>query len=301
MPALELAQRVAEGTRPREPFLELEPGLRLVAAAPRHGADARRRAPSARCFARRARRTASSIVDCGTAWAAAATSPRRGDAHPLDASRRAARPSRVPALLLASDALPTPGRCARDPRRRSPRIDARRASVRALRRLAAERCDRLVLIPHSDARRARRARRPLGRLAPDAHRHRTASAEEPVNAPRPARGRRRDSQPARSPARPPRALVVACGAAAVALTGLADDARQHAALRLRRRRATRQQRRCASRSTTPGSPAARCSAPGSLRDSRSVLALLVDLLLAAVLAVQRRGRRARARRLRRAR
>ena len=56
-PLVELAQRVAEDAAPAETFIELEPGLRLVAATPRRVLDARAARPSARCSARRAQRT----------------------------------------------------------------------------------------------------------------------------------------------------------------------------------------------------------------------------------------------------
>ena len=55
--------------------------------------------------------------------------------------------------------------------------------------------------------------------------------------------------------------VIVLASAVVSLAGLADELREDAPLRLRRRRALADQRSRASRSTTPGSPAARSSAP----------------------------------------
>ena len=89
------------------------------------------------------------VVDCGTSWVTAG--PVLDAATHILWTLRASKDAVARArLLLASDALPAPGRrrevlVALAADRRSS------ASVRALRRLAAQRCERLVLAPYSDA------------------------------------------------------------------------------------------------------------------------------------------------------
>jgi hypothetical protein len=143
-----LAQRVAEGRAPAEPFVEIEHGLRLVASAPRRGADAEPGHVSA--LIREARAAHGLVVvDCGTSWITA-RSVLDAATHILwtvTASRDAVARAR---LLLASDALPPPGR-ARELLVALASDRRPTASVRALRRLAAQRCERLVLAPCSDA------------------------------------------------------------------------------------------------------------------------------------------------------
>ena len=145
---MELARDVAEHTAPAETFVELEGGPRLIAAQPRRSApvDA-----GAVCGLLAEARAAHGLVavDCATSWAPdnpiltmATHILWTIPATPAGVARAAA--------LLDSDVLPPAGRAlevlvaiARQPR--SP------VSVRALRRLAGQRCERLVLIPHSDA------------------------------------------------------------------------------------------------------------------------------------------------------
>lgn len=144
----DLAQQVADGQTPREPFLELEHGLRLIAAAPRQSTKP---VPSQLDALLRDARSAHGLVviDCGVAWTAG---------HPvLDASTHviwtvtASRPAVAQArTLMGSDALPTPGRSREILVALA--VDRRTGvSVRALRRLADLRCERLVLAPHSGA------------------------------------------------------------------------------------------------------------------------------------------------------
>jgi hypothetical protein len=143
-----LAERVAEGRAPAEPFVEIDHGLRLVASAPRRGTDAAPEHVSALiCEAKAAHGLV--VVDCGTSWITAipVLDAATHILWTVTASTAAVARAR---LLLASDALPAPGRArellvvlASD--RRST------ASVRALRRLAAQRCERLVLAPCSNA------------------------------------------------------------------------------------------------------------------------------------------------------
>lgn len=147
-PLLELARCVADDAAPAETFIELEAGLRLVASHPR---DCAPPAPDAvRALLDQARDAHGLvIVDIGTSWAAA--SPILSVATHILWSMPASTVGIARAhAVLDSDVMPPPGRSieilvaiAQSLR---PRV-----SVRALRRLAAQRCERLVLIPHSDA------------------------------------------------------------------------------------------------------------------------------------------------------
>jgi hypothetical protein len=145
---LRLARDVADGRPPERPFVELDAGLRMVASAPHPVASPE--PAEVRALLRDARAAHGLvIVDCGTAWAAAR--PVLDEAtHILwtvTAARTAVARARV---LFASGALPPPGRWRETlvalELERGPR-----ASVRALRRLAAHRCERLVLAARSDA------------------------------------------------------------------------------------------------------------------------------------------------------
>ena len=145
---IDLARDVAEHKAPAEPFVELEGGLRLIAAQPRRCAPADADAITGLLAEARAAHGLV-IVDCATSWAhnsailtAATQILWTIPATPGGVARAAA--------LLGSDVLPPAGRSqevlvaiACQPR--AP------VSVRALRRLAGQRCERLVLIPHSDA------------------------------------------------------------------------------------------------------------------------------------------------------
>jgi cellulose biosynthesis protein BcsQ len=144
----DLAREVADGHAPGEPFVELEDGVRLVASDPRRVTEP---APAQLDALLHDARSAHGlvIVDCGTAWPMA---DRVLDAAThiiwtIKASRAAVVHAR---RLMASDALPTPGRH-REALVAVAADRLTRASVRELRRLAGERCDRLVLVPHSDA------------------------------------------------------------------------------------------------------------------------------------------------------
>jgi MinD-like ATPase involved in chromosome partitioning or flagellar assembly len=145
---IELARDVAEHNAPAETFVELERGLRLIAAQPRRCPPASADVVGGLLSEARAAHGLV-IVDCATSFthdspilAAATQILWTIPATPAGVARAAA--------LLGSDVLPPAGRSlevlvaiARQPR--SP------VSVRALRRLAGQRCERLVLIPHSDA------------------------------------------------------------------------------------------------------------------------------------------------------
>lgn len=143
-----LASQRSEDHIPTETFAELEPGLRLVAATPGQRTPAQPAAISGLLGeARDAHGLV--VVDCGANWTTKSPFHERAThvvwtlpATPIGLASAA--------LLLDSDVLPAPGRVpeiivatAREPRAG--------VSVRALRRLAARRAERLVLIPHSAA------------------------------------------------------------------------------------------------------------------------------------------------------
>ena len=173
-PLIDLAQHTANDNAPTETFLELEPGLRLIAAAPRRRTTT---APAAVQALLNEARAAHGlvIVDCATTWMP--DSPTLASATHILWSTPATPAGLARArALLGSDLMPAPGRAvealvatAHQPRAR--------VSVRALRRVAAQRCERLVLIPHSDA--AARGElacddataHALNRLAPTLRRH----------------------------------------------------------------------------------------------------------------------------------
>ena len=164
------------GRAPAEPFVEIEPGLRLVASAPR--ARRRRRSPSTLSALIREAQAAHGlvVVDCGTSWVTArpVLDAATHILWTLTASRDAVARAR---LLLASDALPTPGRRARSPRRarRGPAPERERASTAPARRPALRAARARPLLRR---RRARRPRQPVGRPRPHAHRHRTDPSED---------------------------------------------------------------------------------------------------------------------------
>ena len=143
-----LARRVAENRAPADPFVEIEPRLRLIASAPGRGIRAQ---PEHLGALMREAQAAHGLVviDCGTSWAT--VGPVLDAATNILWTLRASKDAVARArLLLASDALPPPGR-AREVLVALAADRRASASVRALRRLAADRCERLVLAPYSDA------------------------------------------------------------------------------------------------------------------------------------------------------
>ena len=146
-PLLDLAQQIALDTPPKEAFVELQPGLRLVAATPRRRAPAGSHAMRALLGEARAAHGLV-IVDCATTWTP--DSPTLTAAtHILWAT--AATPAGLTRAraLLESDVMPVPGRTIELLAATGLEPRARVVSVRSLRRLAAQRCERLILIPHS--------------------------------------------------------------------------------------------------------------------------------------------------------
>jgi hypothetical protein len=142
-----LARQLAAGQTPEHTFTELDPGLRLIAAAPRRETSAD--AQQLRALLDEARAAHGIvIVDCGTDWATAAPVLAHATdvVWTLPATRNAVARAHA---VFAGDALPVLAR-AREllvTIALTPRPDTR---VRSLRRLAAQRCEQLVLIPYSE-------------------------------------------------------------------------------------------------------------------------------------------------------
>jgi hypothetical protein len=142
-----LARRAAAGDTPQHTFAQVAPGLRLIATAPSRATPVEPDALHALLSQARAAHGLV-VVDCGSVSASAAAI--------LDAATHIlwTLPATPAALarareLFAADALPRSGRAPET----LVAIAARQrpqASVRGLRRLAATRCERLVLVPHSD-------------------------------------------------------------------------------------------------------------------------------------------------------
>lgn len=145
-PLIGLAQELAEERAPTDTFVELDPGLRLIAAEPQAIAAVDGEALGALLDqARDAHGLA--FVDCGTSW--------RADSPVLAHATHVVWTIPATPLGLAIgqrqlDVAPAPGR--------APEILAAtaitaqpRVSVRALRKLARSRCRQLVLIPHDEA------------------------------------------------------------------------------------------------------------------------------------------------------
>jgi MinD-like ATPase involved in chromosome partitioning or flagellar assembly len=143
-----LAEHVAASDAPAASFIELEPGLRLIAATPQR---AQRPQPEpVRALLREARSAHGLVViDCGSdlTTAAAVLAEATHIIWTLSARPVALARARV---LFASAALPPAGRwgealvvAALD--------HGPRTTVRALRRLTAHRCERVVLAPYTQA------------------------------------------------------------------------------------------------------------------------------------------------------
>lgn len=143
-----LARDAHDGRPPPRPFVEIEPRLRLVAAGPCQEEPAIPEAMSSvLAHARDAHPLV--VVDCGTSWAGEravldhathlvwtvpATAAAVDAARAMLGSRLMPPLAHRPEALFATAVLRRPS-----------------ASVRALRRLAAERCERLILSPFEPA------------------------------------------------------------------------------------------------------------------------------------------------------
>lgn len=147
-PLLELAQCVADDSAPAQTFVELDAGLRLVAARPRRCQTPETGAVRALLDEARAAHGLV-VVDCGTSWTAA-RAILDAATHTLWSMPASAAGLARARAILDSDLLPPAGRTAEVlvATAHSPRPDV---SVRALRRLAVKRCERLILIPYSAA------------------------------------------------------------------------------------------------------------------------------------------------------
>lgn len=144
----ELAQRLADDAAPAETFVDLEPGLRLVAAGPRRCAPVS--ADALRLLLGEARAAHGLvIVDCGTTWAADSAALSRATHVLWTMPATPAGLARADAVLNSS-VMPAAGR-AIEALVATAHSGRPTASVRALRRLAGARCDRLILVPHSEA------------------------------------------------------------------------------------------------------------------------------------------------------
>lgn len=144
----DLARHVAAHEPPGSAFAEVEPGLRLVAAAPRRSAPVEVDAIRGLLAEARAAHGLV-IVDCATNWTH--DSPILAAATHILWSTAATRARLAQAdALLRSNVVPPAGRCVEVlvATAHTARPDVR---VRTLRQLARDRCERLVLIPHSRA------------------------------------------------------------------------------------------------------------------------------------------------------
>lgn len=138
-----LAKHIADDVSPTDTFVQVQPRLRLVAAPPRNGADPDPDLLSALlAHAREAHGLV--VVDCGATWQAG--SPALADATAI-AWTVPATPSglRSAQAMLESSVLPAAG--SRSEALVVTAIGADMAPVRAFRRLARKRCERLILIP----------------------------------------------------------------------------------------------------------------------------------------------------------
>lgn len=145
-PLVGLAQDVADDLEPADTFVELDPGLRLIAAEPQPVGPV---APDALDVLLIQARDAHGLVvlDCGTHWAPDSTVLARAThiiwtlpATPTGLARGAAQlKSAMPAAGRWQEALAATAVAAR------PLV-----SVRALRRLVRQRCDQLILVPHDE-------------------------------------------------------------------------------------------------------------------------------------------------------
>lgn len=145
-PLLALAQDVIDDRQPAEAFVELEAGLRLIAAEPQPApATARDALDILLAQAREAHGLV--VLDCGTHWTP--DSPILAHATHVIWTLPATPTALARAASQLNAAMTTAGRC-REALAASATVTRPLASVRALRRLARERCDQLVLVPYDE-------------------------------------------------------------------------------------------------------------------------------------------------------
>lgn len=146
-PLIALARELDDDRVPRETFLELAPGLRLIAAVPQACASP---SPDAvRALLGQARDAHGlTLVDCGTHWST-------GDPVLAAATHMIWTVAATPTGLaraqthLTAAMAPTKGRW-REMLAATAIVPRPLVAVRALRQLARGRCERLVLIPHDE-------------------------------------------------------------------------------------------------------------------------------------------------------
>jgi hypothetical protein len=145
-PLVALAQDVIDNRQPAEAFVELEPGLRLIAAEPRPAPPGTRDALD--LLLAQARDAHGLVVlDCGTHWTP--DSPVLAHATHIIWTLPATPTGLARGASQLKAAMTTAGRW-REALAASATVTRPLASVRALRLLARQRCDQLVLIPHDD-------------------------------------------------------------------------------------------------------------------------------------------------------
>ena len=145
-PLVALAHELADQRTPTDTFVELEPGLRLIAAKPQAirsaDPDALGALLSQACEAH-----GLVIVDCGTDWTT-------DSAILVHATHIVWTVPATPLGLAAGHArleiAPPPGR-AREVLAATAIASQHRVSVRAVRKLARQRCEQLVLVAHDEA------------------------------------------------------------------------------------------------------------------------------------------------------
>ena len=145
-PLVALAQDVIDDRQPAEAFVELEAGLRLIAAEPRTAAAGAREALD--LLLAQARDAHGLVVlDCGTHWTP--DSPVLAHATHIIWALPATPTGLARGASQLKAAMTTAGRW-HEALVATATVTRPLASVRALRRLARERCDQLVLVPHDE-------------------------------------------------------------------------------------------------------------------------------------------------------
>lgn len=139
-----LAVALADGDQPDDPFAELAPGLRLIAAEPRLGSVASHKAMTD-LLAQAQEAHGLVVVDCGTAWLTHADVLANAN-RVVWTMTTTALGLRAATGLVASTLMPRERRHEVLVARHVP--GAVPAKVRAVRRLARERRSRLVLLAH---------------------------------------------------------------------------------------------------------------------------------------------------------
>jgi hypothetical protein len=145
-PLVALAQDVSDDRQPAEAFVELEPGLRLIAAEPQPATAVARDALD--LLLAQARDAHGLVVlDCGTHWTP--HSPVLAHATHIIWTLPATPTGVARGASQLNAATPAAGRW-HEALAATATVRRPLASVRALRRLARQRCHQLVLLPHDE-------------------------------------------------------------------------------------------------------------------------------------------------------